>query len=124
MRRIKHRVKNNWLKMYDKFGWVLRIETVINNPREFRVRRLRTRDGRREMIWCPMNKGVVNLYRYREVALTSTGVPRCVAVVDDPAPAYRQVEDLLTGPMVVSAKPRRLQPGEPGGVRLFQRCSP
>src|SRR5499427_4171426 len=41
--RIKYRVKNNWLKMYDKFGWVLRIETVINNPREFRVRRLRTR---------------------------------------------------------------------------------
>ena len=44
--RIKHRMKNNWLKMYDKFGRVLRIETVINNPREFRVRRLRTRQGR------------------------------------------------------------------------------
>jgi hypothetical protein len=28
--RIKHRVKNNWLRMYDEFGWVLRIETVIN----------------------------------------------------------------------------------------------
>ena len=38
-------MKNNWLKMYDKFGLVLRIETVINNPREFRVRRLRTRAG-------------------------------------------------------------------------------
>jgi hypothetical protein len=30
--RIKHRVKQNWLKMYDKAGLVLRIETVINNP--------------------------------------------------------------------------------------------
>ena len=48
--RIKHRMKNNWLKMYDKFALVLRIETVINNPREFRVRRLRTRDGRRQMV--------------------------------------------------------------------------
>ena len=48
--RIKHRMKNNWLKMYDKFGQVLRVETVINNPREFRVRRLRTRDGRRQMV--------------------------------------------------------------------------
>jgi hypothetical protein len=54
--------------MYDKFAWVLRIETVINDPQEFRVRRLRTRDGRRETVWCPMNKGVINLYRYREVA--------------------------------------------------------
>ena len=67
--RIKHRMKNNWLKMYDKFGpeLVLRIETVINNPREFRVRRWRTREGRRELAWCPMNKSVIsNLYRYRE----------------------------------------------------------
>ena len=36
--RIKHRVKENWLKMYDKAGLVLRVETVINNPEEFRVR--------------------------------------------------------------------------------------
>ena len=72
--RIKHRVKNQWLKMYDKFGWVLRIETVINDPHEFRVRRLRTREGRRVMIWCPMNKGVINLYRYREVAWEPTVV--------------------------------------------------
>ena len=48
--RIKHGVKNNWLKMYDKFGRVLRIETVINDPRGVRVRRLRTRDGRGR--WC------------------------------------------------------------------------
>ena len=44
--RIKHRMKDNWLKMYDKFGQILRVETVINNPREFRVRRLRERNGR------------------------------------------------------------------------------
>jgi len=27
--RIKHRVKQNWLKMYDKAGSVLRLEMVI-----------------------------------------------------------------------------------------------
>jgi hypothetical protein len=32
--RIKHRVKQNWLKMVDKAGLVLRVETVINNPSE------------------------------------------------------------------------------------------
>jgi hypothetical protein len=77
--------------MYDKFGWVLRIETVINDPREFRVRRLRTRDGRREMVWCLMNKEVVNLYRYREVALASNRrYLDALAVVDDPAPSSVQ----------------------------------
>ena len=28
--RIKHRMKTNWLKMYDKFGLILRVETVIS----------------------------------------------------------------------------------------------
>ena len=37
--RIKHRMKTNWLKMYDKFGVILRIETVINSPKEFSVYR-------------------------------------------------------------------------------------
>jgi hypothetical protein len=66
--RIKHRVKNNWLKMYDKFGLILRIETVINQPREFKVRRRCTRQGRQRMLWCPMNKGVANFYHYHAVA--------------------------------------------------------
>jgi hypothetical protein len=66
--RIKHRVKNNWLKMYDKFGQILRIETVINQPREFKVRRYRVRQGRRQLVWCPMNKGVANFYHYQAVA--------------------------------------------------------
>jgi hypothetical protein len=37
--RVKHRVEENSIKMYDKQGSVLRIETTINNPRRFRVRR-------------------------------------------------------------------------------------
>jgi hypothetical protein len=119
--RIKHRVKNNWLKMYDKFGWVLRIETVINDPREFRVRRLRTREGRREMVWCPMNKGVINLYRYREVALASNRrYLDALAVVDDPQPAYRQMEE-LTEPVEVSGRSYAgFNPASPEDVRLFR----
>jgi hypothetical protein len=69
--RIKHRVKNNWLKMYDKFGLILRIETVINQPREFKVRRRRLRHGQRRTVWCPMNKGVANFYHYQAVARAS-----------------------------------------------------
>jgi hypothetical protein len=118
--RIKHRVKNNGLKMYDKFGWVLRIETVINDPREFRVRRWRTRHGRPALVWCPMNKGVENLDRYRELALAANRRYRdALAVVDDPAPAYRQVED-LTEPVVVSGRSHAgFNPASPADVRLF-----
>ncbi len=118
--RIKHRMKNNWLKMYDKFGWVLRIETVINNPREFRVRRMRTRAGRREMAWCPMNKGVINLYRYREVSLAANErYLEALSVVADPAPAYRQVEE-LTEPVVASGRSHAgFNPASKADVKLF-----
>ena len=118
--RIKHRMKNNWLKMYDKFGLVLRIETVINNPREFRVRRLRTRNGRREMAWCPMNKGVCNLYRYHEVSLAANQrYLDAISVVEDPAPAYRQMEE-LTEPVVLSGRSHAgFNPASPADIKLF-----
>jgi hypothetical protein len=118
--RIKHRMKNNWLKMYDKFGLVLRIETVINDPREFRVRRSRVRAGRREMVWCPMNKGVINLYRYRELSLAANErYLEALSVVDDPAPAYRQVEE-LTEPVVVSGRSHAgFNPATESDVKLF-----
>jgi hypothetical protein len=118
--RIKHRMKNNWLKMYDKFGLVLRIETVINNPREFRVRRLRTRNGRREMAWCPMNKGVCNLYRYHEVSLAANQrYLDALSVVEDPAPAYRQMEE-LTEPVALSGRSHAgFNPASAADVKLF-----
>jgi len=56
--RIKHRVKQNRLKMYDKAGLVLRIETVINNPNEFRVRKQVLRDGKQRTEWVELRKGV------------------------------------------------------------------
>ncbi len=59
----------NWVKMYDKAS-VLRIETVINNPRQFRILRLITdAQGRRDRRWCPMRKGVSDLYRNFQVGM-------------------------------------------------------
>lgn len=69
--RVKHRMKQNWIKMYDKSGSVLRIETVINQPEEFRVRRRVRRRGRRRTEWVPLRKSVAYLFRYREISLQS-----------------------------------------------------
>ena len=66
--RVKHRMKNNWIKMYDKSGRILRVETVINQPGEFKVRREVTRKGKSVTLWTPMRKGVGNLWRYMEVS--------------------------------------------------------
>ena len=68
--RIKHRMKNNSIKMYDKWS-VLRIETTINNPREFKIYREVERGGKKEMRWIPMGKSVFNLYRYEQVSMSA-----------------------------------------------------
>jgi hypothetical protein len=66
-RRIKHRIRQNWLKLYDKWS-VLRVETVINNPSDFRVLRFETdRRGRRSGRWMRMNKGIYNLWRHVQI---------------------------------------------------------
>jgi hypothetical protein len=63
--RAKHSMKQNSIKLYDKCS-VLRVETTINNPSEFKICR-QTEAGK--LRWCPMGKGVSNLYRYAEVGL-------------------------------------------------------
>jgi hypothetical protein len=119
--RIKHRVKNNWLKMYDKFGQLLRIETVINQPREFKVRRRRLRAGRQRLVWCPMNKGVANFYHYHQVAQAANQrYLAALAVVSDPAPAYRQAERLAGPTRVAGRCYAGFNPAKRSDVRLFE----
>jgi hypothetical protein len=56
--RIKHRLGSNSVKMYNKQGSVLRIETTLNDVRELKSPRRRERDG--QVVWQPMRKGVAD----------------------------------------------------------------
>src|SRR3954468_8570528 len=58
------------IKFYDHAN-VFRVETTINNPREFKV--LRSAPADQEPRWCPMTKGVANFWRYAEVAHAANG---------------------------------------------------
>jgi len=118
--RVKHRVKNNWLKMYDKFGQVLRIETVINQPREFKVRRWRVRGDRRQLVWCPMNKGVANFYHDHAVARAANQrYLDALAVVNPPSATAKQL-DRVCDPVRFHGRRRRgLNPRRREEPRLF-----
>jgi hypothetical protein len=119
--RIKHRVKNNWLKMYDKFGQVLRIETVINNPREFKVRRRRPRHGRQCLVWCPLNKGVSNFDRYQRVAAAANQrYLAALAVVNDPTPGYQHAQRLAQPKVAGGRSHAGFNPARRADVQLFQ----
>jgi hypothetical protein len=63
--RIKHRMKSNSIKMYDKYS-VLRIETTINDPHEFKV--FKPVGVRKKKRWVPMGKSITYLYRYAQVS--------------------------------------------------------
>ena len=109
---VKHWVKGNALKMYDKDGTVLRIETVINNPGEFRVHRVRHhKDGGQEVGWYPMNKGVANLYRHAQIGQSANHhYLEALAVVADLGVGQSAL-DRYCAPVLFQGRTRRaLQP--------------
>jgi hypothetical protein len=118
--RVKHRMKANWIKMYDKHGLVLRIETVINHPYEFKVRRKGKRKGEQIMGWFPMAKGVANFPRFAEVCLIANKrYLQALSVVDDPTQAYHELDQLCEPARLNGRRRRGLNPLRRDDVALF-----
>jgi hypothetical protein len=119
--RIKHRMTRNWLKMYDKFGHILRVETVINRSREFSVYRRRYhRDGTSSSGWFPMKKDVASLVHYQEQALAcNRRYLDALAVVADPAPAYHELRRLTEPKTVAGRSSAGFNPARREDVCLF-----
>lgn len=67
--RIKHWLKRNSIKMYDKQGTVLRVETTINDARDLReYRRAESDPESGKKYWRPLRKGVCALRRRAELS--------------------------------------------------------
>ena len=119
--RIKHRAEENSIKMYDKQGSVLRIETTLNNVRRFKVRRMTVWKGVRGMRWIPMRRGVSDLPR--RVAVSRAANERyleALAVVDVPAPAWALL-DTVSRPVVKAGRRYRgLRPIGEQDAALFR----
>ena len=118
--RIKHRVKRNWIKMYDKGARVLRVETVINQPREFKVRRVSRYRGQSHARWNPMPKGVAYLDRYERISQAANRrYLDGLAGVDDPSAARRALDRMATSTRKASRRHRGFNPADPDDARLF-----
>lgn len=66
--RIKHQMGAVAIKMYDKFGAVLRIETTVNNVSQFKLfREVQQRTGARLQKVAPMKKTIYSLFALSEV---------------------------------------------------------
>jgi hypothetical protein len=119
--RIKHHLQRNWLKLYDKFAVILRVETVINNPKAFWVHRpCRHRDGTISVGHFKMTKSVRSLGDYQQKALACNHrYLDALAVVDDPTPAFQQWRRLTEPQHVQGRSSAGFNPARRDDQRLF-----
>ena len=118
--RIKHAVGRNWIKMYDKWS-VLRVETVINDPRRFRVRRSEVRGRRRRSKWLPMAKGIQNLYRYLQVGQgANVRYLEALVHVRPSGRAIAELDALCRSRVVGGRRQPKMNPVAPFEARLFE----
>jgi hypothetical protein len=89
--RVKHHLKRNSIKWYDPAN-ILRIETTINNPREFRVLRVLDTPHGKQRRWLPMGKGVANFWRYAQVGFQSNA--RYLEAVAHAQPVGKAIAEL------------------------------
>jgi hypothetical protein len=85
--RVKHWVGGNSVKMYDKAGSVLRVETTVAQTRDFKVLRPPHDDPNGKLDWRPLRKGVADLHRRAQVSQQSNDAYLdALAAVDDDTP--------------------------------------
>ena len=120
--RVKHRVQGNWIKMYNKAGQILRVETVINDPHAFLVRRTRTkRNGQRVKGWFPLPKSVAFIGQYFRLARQSNSrYLEALAAVEDPTLAYREIQRISAPARLHGRTARPLNPLAPDDHALLQ----
>jgi hypothetical protein len=118
--RIKHWVEENSIKMYDKQGSVLRIETTMNNPRRFKVRRQATRKGRACWAWIPLRKSVADITRRVDICRAANErYIEALGVVGEPSPTRHLMDPVSKRIKRRGRSYRALRPIESDEARLF-----
>jgi len=119
--RVRHRVEENSIKMYDKNGRVLRIETTINNPRRFKVYRKIIRNGKSIEAWIPMRKGVADIYRRVEVSRAANArYLEALSVIGNEHPSSHVLDPICKAICRKGRRYRPLRPIAPDEAKLFE----
>lgn len=118
---VKHQVEGNGLKMYDKGGTLLRVETTLNNPRHIKIFRALEGGDPEEKAWRPLRKGIADIHRRAQLcqraneryldALSQFDTDTTLAQLI--APVCRRVS-------YKGAKMRGVRPGHPHDHTLLQ----
>jgi hypothetical protein len=119
--RVKHRVGKNSVKMYDKFGQVLRLENLLIDVRTFKVYRRREGDSKGPMEYLRLRKGVADMHRRAEVGQKiNERYAAALATVADKTPLKELAEDLVRPARWKQRRVRALNPLAPLDASLLE----
>jgi hypothetical protein len=122
--RIKHRAGRNTIKMYDKQGSVLRIETTLNEVKGLKSFRPLADDPSGPCQWRPMRKSVVEMSRRAELSQASNDrYLEALASLPAETPLSRATAKLCRPVMVEGRRFRALNPLAADDAGLLEAVS-
>jgi hypothetical protein len=94
--RVRHSMGKATIKMYDKFGQILRIETTTLDVTFFQhYRQVEQRDGTTVMKYAPMKKTIYSLGALRDVLTAANRrYLEFLSAIDDPSGGLRKLDKL------------------------------
>jgi hypothetical protein len=122
--RLKHSVGKNSVKVYDKQGSVLRVETTINEPNDFKVFRTKEGDDAGEKEWRRMRRGVADLHRRAQVSQASNDRYLEALAAVDTSTSLGDLFATINRPVTwKGARVRGLRPWAPDDLALLRAVS-
>jgi len=119
--RVKHRVGQNSVKMYDKFGQVLRLESLLINVHAFKAYRRREGDEEGPLEYLRLRKGVADIHRRAEIGRKiNERYAAALATVEDKTPLSELVADLVRPTRWKQRRVRAINPLAPLDASLLE----
>ena len=122
--RVKHWVNGNSIKMYDKGGSILRVETTIAKTRDFKVLRPLQHTPHGPLAWRPLRKGVADLHRRAQLSQRANEhYLDALAAVDDSTPLHGLLDQVSRPTVYRGRRVRACRIGDPADLALLQAIS-
>jgi hypothetical protein len=114
--RIKHSMGKASIKMYDKFGHILRIETTVNDVTFFKhYREVIHRDGSSTQKEAAMKKNIYSLKPLREIVSASNGrYLEFISAIDDNTIGHKKLEK--------ATEPKTVEDRNYKGLNFFSKA--
>jgi len=120
--RIKHAMKSAALKLYDKFGLILRIETTVTDVSFFQqYREVQHRNGQRETKWAKMKKTIYSLRPLGEtLAAANRRYLEFLSDIETPEMGVERLQQLTTSKTVTGHRYKGFNFFAEGEAHLFR----